>query len=107
MSKMNEAVAYLKQNKKVQEDKIESFDFAINIRKNTISEMSILLKSMKGVIKTLNQRNQPTRRVFGLYAQLKEDYDNHVTLLVQLKELLSTARTEAYYLSLVIDKLEK
>lgn len=86
--------------------KADQYDHAINIRKMTIGELIEMIKSLKEIRKDLARKGKPTRRIFGLYRQYVEDYNMHVSVLMNLKNMLAAAREEAFLLELLLKEGE-
>lgn len=100
--KKNEAVELLKSKINEAKARRDQLNHAINVRRMTIKEQSLVLKAMKDTIKCLNTRNVSTRHTNGMYQSLVEDYNIHTATIVQLKKMHSAAHEEAYLLELLL-----
>ncbi|MGL5565085.1 MAG: hypothetical protein ACRDC4_05070 [Plesiomonas sp.] len=82
--------------------KTNQYDHAINIRKKTLEELVVLIRSLKEIIKDLARKNKSTGRLHRLKNQYVEDYKMHLGVLMNLKHMLAATRNEAYYLELLL-----
>ena len=82
--------------------KASQYDHAINIRKMTIGELMEFIKSLKEIRKDLARKNKSTKRIYELYKKFVEDYNMHVSVLMNLKRMLADAREEAFLLELLL-----
>lgn len=102
--KKNEAIVLLQSKIDEVKARRDQLNHAINIRRMTIKEQSIILSGMKDVIKNLNSRGVSTRTAYQMYRQCVEDYNIHTGTIVNLKRMHSQAHEEAYLLELLITK---
>lgn len=102
--KKNEAIVLLQSKIDEAKARRDQLSHAINIRRMTIKEQSVILSGMKDVIKGINSRGVSTRTAHQMYRQCVEDYNIHTATIVQLKKMHSKAHEEAYLLELLITK---
>ena len=100
------AVELLREKKEAKEMDVAKYNHAINVRKKTVEQFSLYLKSLKDITRDLARKNVSTRFI-NATAQYVGDYNNHVAVLCNLKQMLAAAREEAYLLEIALKKLEE
>lgn len=105
--KSSKVVELLREKKEAKDMDVGKYNMAINVRKKTIEQYSLYLKSLKDITRDLARKNVSTRFINATRAQYVGDYNNHVAVLCNLKQMLAAAREEAHLLGIALNKLEE
>lgn len=96
MNKNKQAIARLEGLKDEATQREAQTNHAINLRKKLVEQGALLLRSYKDLIKEMNRRGVKTKHLQKIRTEAVYEYQQHVNVLVQLKQMNAEARNQMF-----------
>lgn len=96
MDKRQAMIARLEGLKEEATQRESQTNHAINLRKKLVEQGALLLRSYKDLIKDMNRRGVKTKHINKVRTEAVFEYQQHVSVLGQLKKMNAEARNQMF-----------
>lgn len=106
MKKIDQVISRLEDLKAEATQREAQTNHAINLRKKLVEQGSLLLRSYKDLIKQMTRQGISTKHINKVRMEAVYEYQQHVAVLVNLKQMNAEARNQVFDFTQALEELK-